>query len=202
EADGAKLKTFGLRRLAVNDFVAAAMQGRTVSQVLDGRRTFDLVVRLDDPFRENLEAVRRLVLESPSGPVKLEDVARIYAATGPHTINRDQLSRRVVVQCNVSGRGLVDVVEDIRRRLEPIEAALPPGYFLRYGGQFESQQSAARTMGLLAGASLAGMFLALYALFQSANLALQVLAAIPMAIIGGVLALAVTGQTLTVAAMV
>jgi CzcA family heavy metal efflux pump len=203
EVDGKRLKQFGLRRMAVNDFVETAMQGKVVSQVLDGQRTFDLVVRLDDRYREDLDAVKRLVLDTPGGgTVKLEDVARIYEAGGPNTINREQVRRRIVVQCNVSDRGLVDVVEEIKQRLSPIEQALPPGYFIQYSGQFESEQSASRTIAVLFLASLIGIFLVLFTMFHSVNLSLQVMAALPMAFIGAVAALVITKQTLTVAAMV
>jgi HME family heavy-metal exporter len=203
EADGYKLEQFGLRRNDINDFVETAMQGEIVSQVLDGQRTFDLLVRLDEEYREDIEALKRLVLETPSGgSVKLEDVARIYKAGGPNTVSREQVRRRIVVQCNVRDRGLVDVVEEIKQRLAPIEAKLPVGYFLEYSGQFESQQSASRTIALLFLASLVGIFLVLFTMFHSVNLSLQVMAALPMAFIGAVAALVVTQQTLTVAAMV
>ncbi len=203
EADGKKLKAFGLRRSDVNEFVETAMQGEVVSQVLDGQRTFDLMVRLGEEFREDLDALKRLQIELPGGgSVKLEDVARIYRAGGPNMINREQVRRRIVVQCNVSGRGLVDVVNDIRQRLKPIVAELPTGYFVEYSGQFESQQSASRTIVILFAASLVGMFLVLFKMFHSANLALQVMVALPMAFIGSVAALHITNQTLTVASMV
>jgi HME family heavy-metal exporter len=106
------------------------------------------------------------------------------------------------VQCNTAGRDLGSVVADIQQRLAPIQRALPTGYFIEYSGQFESQQSATRIIGLLSLVSLACMFLALYTLFNSVNLALQVLAALPMAAIGAVAALVITGQSLTVASMV
>ena len=202
EADGYKLEQFGLRRLDVNEFVETAMQGEIVSEVLDGQRTFDLLVRLDERYREDIDELKRLVIETPSGgSVKLEDVARIYKAGGPNTMNREQVRRRIVVQCNVRDRGLVDVVEEIDQATsQPIKAALPSGYFIEYGGQFESQQSASRTIAMLFVASLVGIFLVLYKMFHSANLSLQVMAAIPMAFIGAVAALVITGQTLTVAA--
>lgn len=203
EIDGAKLQQLGLRRLDVNEFIETAMQGEIVSEVLDGQRTFDLVVRLDEDYREDLDALKRLAIELPTGgTVKLEDVARIYQADGPNTINREQVRRRITIQCNVAGRGLVDVVNDIRTRLAPIEAKLPEGYFVQYGGQFESQQSASRTIAILFVVALVGIFLVLYKMFHSVNLALQVMAALPMAFIGAVAALAITGQTLTIAAMV
>ena len=203
EADGHKLEQFGLRRLDVNEFVETAMQGEIVSEVLDGQRTFDLFVRLDERYRENIDELKRLVIETPSGgSVKLEDVARIYKAGGPNTVNREQVRRRIVVQCNVRDRGLVDVVEEIIKSSQPIKAALPTGYFIEYGGQFESQQSASRPIAMLFAASLVGIFLVLYTMFHSAVLSLQVMAAMPMAFIGAVAALVITGQTLTVAAQV
>jgi len=198
-----KLELYGLQPDDVNELVETAMQGEVVSQVLTGQRTFDLLIRLDDPFREDLDALRRLPIETPDGgTVPLDAVAKVYRSSGPNTINREQVKRRIVIQCNVAGRGLVDTVADIRERLQPIEAALAPGYFIEYGGQFESQQSAARTIGVLFLMSLAGVFLVLYSMFRSANFSLQVMAAVPMAFIGAVAALVLTGQTLTVAAMV
>ena len=203
EADGYKLQQFGLRRLDVNEFIETAMQGEVVSEVLDGQRTFDLIVRLDEQYRENPDVVERLLIDTPSGAmVKLQDIARIYRAGGPNTINREQVRRRIILQCNVRDRGLVDVVNEIKQRLEPIKAGLPEGYFIEYGGQFESQQSASRTIGILFLASLIGIFLVLFKMFHSVNLSLQVMAALPMAFIGAVAALVITQQTLTVAAMV
>ena len=203
EADPRKLEQFGLTRLDVNEFVETAMQGEVVSEVLDGQRTFDLMLRLDERFREDRQALKRLVLQLPNGgTAKLEDVAEIYEAGGPNTVNREQVRRRIIVQCNVSGRGLVDVVGDIRQRLAPIEAELPQGYFTEYSGQFESQQSASRMIAILFGISLVAMFLVLYKMFGSANLSLQVMIALPMAFIGSVAALYLTNQTLTVASMV
>lgn len=203
EADGDKLRAFGLQRSDVNEFVETAMRGEVVSQVLDGQRTFDLMVRLGEEFREDLQALKRLQIDLPGGGgVKLEDIARIYKAGGPNTINREQVRRRIVVQCNVSGRGLVDVVGDIKQKLQPIVAELPPGYFVEYSGQFESQQSASRLIGILFSVSLVGMFLVLDKMFHSANLALQVMVALPTAFIGSVAAIYLTGQTLSVASMV
>ena len=203
EADGERLGHYGLQRMDVNEFIETAMQGDVVSQVLDGQRTFDLLVRMDEPYREDLEVLRRLAVELPEGgTTKLEDVARIYESGGPNTINREQARRRIVVQCNVRGRGLVDVVQDIKQRLQPIEVELPTGYFVEYGGQFESQQSASRMIAILFAISLVGMFFVLYTMFGSANLSLQVMVALPMAFIGSVAALYLTGQTLTVASMV
>ena len=203
EIDGYQLKQYGLTRADITEFVETAMNGQVVSEVLDGQRKFDLMVRLDEPYREDLETLRRLTIHLPNGgTTKLGSVAHIYRGGGPNTINREQVRRRIVLQCNVGDRGLVDVVEDIKQRLSPIEESLPDGYFIEYGGQFESQQSASQMITILFAISLVGMFLVLYTMFRSANLALQVMVALPMAFIGSVAALFLTGQTLTVAAMV
>lgn len=187
----------------VNEFIETAMNGRKVSEVLRGQRNFDLVLRLDEEFREDIEYLKRLRINLPGGGgVPLSAVADVVQATGPNTINRENVRRRIVVSCNTTGRDLASIVGDIQKRLAPIQASLPTGYFVEYSGQFESQQSATRMIGLLSLASLACMFLALYTLFRSVNLALQVLAALPMAAIGAVTALVVTGQSLTVASMV
>jgi HME family heavy-metal exporter len=203
QIDGEKLKTFGLAREDINEFVETAMNGEVVSEVLLGQRTFDLLVRLDEDFREDLEAVKRLSIDLPGGgTTMLESVANIYVAAGPNTINREDVRRRIIIQCNTADRGLVDVVRDIQARVKPIEASLPTGYFVSYEGQFESQQSASQVIVVLFALSLIGVFLVLYTMFRSANLSLQVMIALPMAFIGSVAALYLTGQTLTVAAMV
>lgn len=203
EIDPDQLVKYGLRSSDVNEFVETAMNGRVVSEILIGQRTFDLLVRFDEPFREDIQAVKRLAIDLPDGgSTTLGSLANIYRSSGPNTINREQVRRRIVIQANTSGRGLVDVVRDIKTRLEPIERSLPGGYFVEYGGQFESQQSASRVITILFGVSLLGMFLVLQTMFRSSNLALQVMVALPLAFIGSVAALYVTGQTLTVAAMV
>jgi HME family heavy-metal exporter len=198
-----ELARHGLTVADVNEFVETAMQGRTVSDVLQGQRSFDLVVRLDEPYREDIEYLKRLVINLPtSGGVPLESVAEFVESTGPNTINRENVRRRIIIQCNTAERDLGSIVADVEERLAPIRASLPPGYFIEVGGQFESQQAATRIIGLLSIVSIACMFLALYTLFGSVNLSLQVLSALPMAAIGAVAALIVTGQSLTVASLV
>ncbi|MBL8818961.1 MAG: efflux RND transporter permease subunit [Planctomyces sp.] len=198
-----KLALNGLTARQVNQFIETALNGVVVSEVLEGQRTFDLLVRFDNKNREDMEALRRLSIDLPEGgTVPLESVASIYEAGGPNTINRENVRRRIVLQCNVSERGVVDVVTDIQKKLDPIAASLPPGYFVEYGGQFQSQKEASRILGVLFVVSLVGVFLTLYAMFRSVNLSLQVMAALPMAFIGSVAALVLTGQTLTIAAMV
>ena len=203
EVNGQLLEQYGLRRKEVTEFVETAMNGIVVSEILDGQRKYDLLVRLDEKYREDLATLGRLQINLPEGGfVKLEDVATIRESSGPNQVKREKVRRRIVIQCNVSGRGLVDVVQDIKRKVRPIEDELPSGYTLEYGGQFESQQSASRVIGVLFGVALIGMLLVLYTMFKSFNLALQVMVALPMAFIGSVAALRITDQTLTIAAMV
>ncbi|MFT5327516.1 MAG: Cu/Ag efflux pump CusA, partial [Planctomycetaceae bacterium] len=203
ELDHDKLLLNGLTANDVNEFVETAMNGQVVSEILVGQRQFDLLVRLDEGYRENIDLLRRLTIELPEGgKVPLESVANIYESGGPNTVNRENVRRRIVLQCNVSERGVVDVVEEIQKAVAPVVASLDEGYFVEFGGQFESQQSATRVIGILFFVSMVGVFLVLFTMFRSINLSLQVMAALPMAFIGSVVALVVTGQTLTVASMV
>ncbi len=200
---GDDLAFHGLRRKTVADFVQTALKGEVVSQVLEGQRRFDLLMRLDEPFRSDYDGLRGLRLELPDrkNQVSLGDVADVGLGAGPNAIGRDNARRRIAVRCNVQGRDLGSVVADIRQRVRE-RVVLPEGYFVEYGGQFESQQRATRLIGILAVVALAGMFLVLYLLYPSARIVLQILNALPTAFIGGVLALWLSGQTLTVASMV
>ena len=203
ELDRDKLLLYGLTPVEVNEFIETAMNGQVVSEVLMGQRTFDLLIRMDEQYRENIQSLRRLTIDlDDGGKVPLDSVANIYESGGPNTINREKVRRRIILQCNVSERGVVDVVHDIQRRVQPVVESLPPGSFVEYSGQFESQQSATKVIGALFGVAMIGVFLVLFTMFRSVNLSLQVMAALPMAFIGSVAALVITGQTLTVAAMV
>jgi HME family heavy-metal exporter len=203
EMDRAQLKQLGLQINDVNQFLQTAMNGKVASEVLDGMRTFDLTVRLQENYREDINALQRLPIQLPEGgTVPLGNVAHIYESGGPNTVNRENVRRRVVIQCNVADRGVVDVVQDIKKIIAPIIATLPAGYYPTYEGQFQSQQSASRVIAILFAVSLVGVFLVLYTLFRTVNLALQVMAALPMAFIGSVAALVLTGQTVTIASMV
>ncbi|MCA8994469.1 MAG: efflux RND transporter permease subunit, partial [Planctomycetaceae bacterium] len=203
ELDRHKLLLHGVSPDEVNQFVQTAMNGDVISEVLDGQRTYDIVVRLDKAAREDVEALKRLSIDLPGGGrVPLSSLADIYESGGPNTVNRENVRRRIVIQCNVEQRGVVDVVRDIRMKVQPIVEELPSGYYLEYGGQFESQQSASQVIGYLFFAALVGVFLVLFSMFRSVNLSLQVMAALPMAFIGAVAALVLTGQALTIAAMV
>ena len=203
ELDRDQLLLHGISAVEVNDFIETAMNGVTVSEILQGQRTFDLVLRLEKHAREDIEGLRRLTIDLPGGgKVPLQSLAKIYEHRGPNSISRENVRRRIVVQCNVSDRGVVDVVQDIQQRLKALQATLPPGYYIEFAGQFESQQKASRLLGMLFLVAMLGVFLVLFTMFKSVNLSLQVMAALPMAFIGSVAALVLTHQTLTIAAMV
>jgi Cu/Ag efflux pump CusA len=194
----------GVSREFVAEFVGTALRGEVVSQVLDGQRRFDLVVKLQEPYRSDYESLKELRLDLPEGrgQIKLGDVAELPGgSTGPNQLMRENVRRRTVIRCNVLGRDLGGAVTDIQDRVRQ-RVRLPEGYSVDYGGQFESQRSATLLLGVLAGVSISAMFVVLLMLQPSVRIVLQILNAIPTAFIGGVLALVLTGQTLTVASLV
>ena len=201
EIDRDALMQYSIRPNDVMELVETAMNGKVVDQILEQQRTFDLLVRLDESFRTDESKLRRLTIGLPDGgSVPLEAVARIYESRGPNAINREQVRRRIVLQANVSGRGVVEVANDVKAKIAEVD--LPEGYFVQFGGQFESQASASLRLAKYSSAALVGMFLVLYTLFNNINFAMQVLIALPTAFVGAVAALYVTDQTLTVAATV
>jgi HME family heavy-metal exporter len=198
------LAFFGLSREYVADFVQTALKGEAVSQVLEGQRRFDLVVKLDEPFRSDPYNLRELRLDLPDGrgQIRLREVADFPdSASGPNVVNRENVRRQQMIRCNVTGRDLASAAAEIEQRVRS-RVAMPTGYFVEFGGQFEAQRSATLLIAVLAGVSVAGIFIVLMMLFPSARITFQILNAIPTAFIGGVLALVLTNQTLTVASMV
>lgn len=198
------LATYGLSREDVAEFVQTALQGDVVSQVLEGSRRFDLVVRLREEERTDYPSLRDLRLDLPDGrgQIKLEEVADFTnGTTGPNQLMRENVRRRIVVRCNTKDRDLGSVVADIESRITS-RIQMPEGYYVEYGGQFESQRSATLMIGAMAVVSFVGVFVVLLMLHSSVRIVLQILNAIPTAFIGGVAALVITDQTLTVASLV
>ena len=201
------LAFYGVDRAYVGAFVQAALNGEVVSQVVEGQRRFDLLIRLEEPFRADVANLGELRLDLPGDreQVRLKDLADITPPTGgdagANQVKRDNVRRRIVIRCNALGRDLKSVVADIRRNVAQ-DVPLPEGYFVEYGGQFESQEEATRLITVLAALSVVGMFFVLYMLFPSGRIVAQILIAVPTAFIGGVLALVISGQTLTVASLV
>jgi CzcA family heavy metal efflux pump len=179
-----------------------AFNGVVVGQVLEGQRTFEVLVRYDEASRINADAFRGALVDTPSGArVPVSAVAEVLETRGPNLINHDHLQRRVVVMANVAGRDLGSAVEEVRQRVAG-RVQLPVGTSVAYEGQFESQQSATRLIALLSLLSLGGMFLVLYAHFRSVRLVLQVMLNIPLALVGSVAAVWLTDRVLSVATLV
>ncbi|MCL4109003.1 UNVERIFIED_CONTAM: hypothetical protein GTU68_052641 [Idotea baltica] len=199
-----QLAYYGLSAAGVNEMIATALQGHTVSQVLDGQRVFDLVLRFDDEFRNDYLNLDRLPIELPGGGrVPLKEVATINPnAVGPNKIDREGARRRIVVRVNTkAGHDVGSAADAIQKRIDE-RVELPEGYFFELAGQFEAQQSASRTILLLSIVSMMGVFIVLYATFPSTTVVLQILIAIPAAFIGGVIALVISRQSLSVPSMV
>lgn len=191
----------GLAPGDVSALLETAYKGKIVSQVLDDDRYFQMMVWFDEESRRDPEVIGRTIIETPSGrKVALSEVADIVDTTGPNTINREHVRRRIVVFCNVEGRDLLGVVREIRERLKPLEGRLrelPGNYYLELGGQFEAEQSASFRLLVLGGVSVVGVFLLLCKCLESWRAALQVLVNIPLAAMGSVIALLIVNQPTT-----
>ncbi len=193
----------GLTRAYVAQIVQTALQGEVVSQVLEGQRRFDLLVRLEENYRADYANLGRLRIDLPNnrGQIELRELADVGEGAGPNSINHENARRRIVIRCNTQDRDLASAVAEIQQRVAR-EVTLPEGYFIEYGGQFESQQRATTLILMLAAVSVVGMFVVLMILYPSIRIVLQILNALPTAFIGGVLALVITHQSLTVASLV
>jgi HME family heavy-metal exporter len=200
----ADLAQYGVDVQYLADALETALYGHKVSQVIEGQRRFDLVVRLRDEQRTDYTNLASLKIDLPGGrgTVPLGALADIDEyGQGPNRVKRENGRRYLAVKCNAFGRDRGSVVADIEQRIRD-RVTLPAGYFIEYGGQFESQRRATLVIGALSVLSVVGMFLVLYFLYPSARIILQILNALPMAFVGGVAALWLTRQDLSVAALV
>ena len=185
-----------------NEFLAVNLAGEVVSQVCEAGRSFNLVVRADNRARKSIEEIRNLIIDTQDGrKVPLVDVADIESSAGPNTINRENVQRKIVISANTSGRDLGSVVSDIKQRVSE-EVQLPEGYRIEYGGQFESQESASRVLGLTCIIAIVIIFLLLYMQFRNAKEAGVILLNLPLALIGGVFALLCTTGEVSIPAII
>jgi HME family heavy-metal exporter len=200
QVDHARAALYGVTPAAVTQALEAQSNGRRVSQIVDGVRRFDVVMRLSDQDRSTT-GLRDLLVPTPTGVVPLNALAEVVETDGPNQIQREGTQRRIVVYGNGDGRrDMAAVASDIRRLLA--EEALPQGYTTSLEGTFQAQEEAAWRIGLLSLVSLAAIFLVLYSRYQSIVLALIIMGGIPLALIGSVLALSIAGQPLSVASMI
>ena len=189
---------YGLAPGDVADLLETAYKGRVVSQVLDEDRYFGMVVWYDEASRSDPDVIAQTIIDTPSGRrVSLAEVVDVLDTTGPNTLNREHVQRRIVAFCNVQGRDLTSVVADIRNMTQPIEERLrklPGDYHIEYGGQFEAQRDANFRLLILGSLSVVGVFLLLYKCLESWRAALQVLVNIPLAAMGSILTLLIVNQ--------
>jgi copper/silver efflux system protein len=201
-ADRSALGRYGMTVGQLAEAIDIAFNGERVSQVLEEGRSFDLVVRFPEELRANAEAISGVMFDTPTGQkVPLSQLAQITVDRGPNTISREDVQRKIVVQANVAGRDLGSTVADIQAAVGE-RVTLPAGYHLIYGGQFESQEEATRTLGMLSVISIAAIFLILFAEFRSGRTAALVMANLPLALIGGVIAVLLTGRVVSIASLV
>jgi CzcA family heavy metal efflux pump len=193
---------FGLTTGEVAEAVEHAFAGATVGTMLEGQRTVELVARLEDGARADLETLESTPIDTPTGTrIPLKMLATLSRDTSPNTISREGVQRKMVVQANVAGRNLSTVVEDLKTRLAA-EVPMPEGYSVVYGGQFESAEEAARTITLLSVGVVVGIFLLLVVAFGSVRNALLTLINLPLALIGGVVAVALGSGVVSIASLV
>ena len=192
------LARYGIPVAQVMDLVADGIGGVGAGQVINGNERYDIYVRLAKPYRDDVEAIRSLILQAPNGAwVKLGDVAGVAIESGPPQIRRDDVQRRVVIQANVEGRDMGGLVAELQQRIDR-DIDMPPGYTVVFGGQFENQQRAQARLMIVVPLSLGLIFLLLYFAFNSVGQAALIMINVPLALIGGIVALYISGQYLSV----
>lgn len=196
------LARYGITLPQFAEYVNAAVGGEVVSQVQDGAKTFDLTVRVADNDLQSIDHIKSLLIDTNDGRlVPLADMAEIVSTAGPNTISRENAQRKLVVSANADGRDMRSVVNDMRSAIDK-EVKLPEGYHIEYGGQFESEASASRMLLGLSVVSVIVILLLLFLQFRSWHQAVIVLLNLPLALIGGVLALVFTGGVVSIPAII
>lgn len=191
---------YGVNINQLGETLETLFSGKVITQVLEGSKRFDLVIRLPEKDRNDLDKISNALIDSPAGKIPLRFVADIIENKGPNLINRDNSQRRIVVMANTKDRDLGSIAQEVQEKIQQMK--LPPGYHIKFEGQFESQQHATRLIGILSLLAMSGIFALLYSYFRSVPLSLIIMANIPMALIGSVLAIWFTNQTLSVASLV
>lgn len=192
---------YGVTMPEFSDMVSVLLAGEPVSQVYEGRRVFDLTLKVGDDSRATAEDIRRLIVDAGDAKVPLGQIADVVSSVGPNTINRENVERKVVVSANVAGRDLRGVVTDMRRIIEE-QIELPEDYHIQYGGQFENEENASRTILIASVFAIMVIFMLLYNQFRSLVQSAVILVNLPLALIGGVLVLWLTGSELSIPALI
>ena len=201
-ANRGMLASYGITLERFNEFVDIAFAGEKLSDIYEGQRSFDLVLRLNKDYTESIEGIRSALIDTYDGKkVPLEQVADIVSVSGPSSISRENVQRKIVISANVAGRDLRGVVGDIRKNIEA-DVVLPEGYRVEYGGQFESEAKASRTLMLTSIFAILIIFLLLFQEFRNFKLAGIILLNLPLALIGGVFAIYFTSGVLSIPAII
>ena len=196
------LAKYGISLPEFSEFVNVCLAGEAVSQVYEKGMSFDLTVRVKDNLRDEMEKIRNLMIDTGDGQkIPLNYVAEIRSAMGPNTISRENVKRKIVISANVADRDLRSVVNDIQAQVDA-QIKLPEGYHIEYGGQFESEQAASRTLALTSFMSIVVIFLLLYHEFRSVKESAIILINLPLALIGGVFALLITTGEVSIPAII
>ena len=196
------LAKYGISLPEFSEFVNVCLAGEAVSQVYEKGKSFDLTVRVKDNLRDEMEKIRNLMIDTGDGQkIPLNYVAEIRSAMGPNTISRENVKRKIVISANVADRDLRSVVNDIQAQVDA-QIKLPEGYHIKYGGQFESEQAASRTLALTSFMSIVVIFLLLYHEFRSVKESAIILINLPLALIGGVFALLITTGEVSIPAII
>lgn len=195
------LARFGIPINEFAHYINVTLAGEVVSQVYEQGLPYDVTVRLDEDHRNSMEKISNLMIDSNVGKIPLSYVADIVSATGPNTINRENVSRRIIISANVQDRDLRGAVNDIQEKIEE-EIILPENYYITYGGQFESEAEASRTLALTSIGALVIIFMLLYQEFRNINQSLIILLNMPLAMIGGILILRLTSGELNIPAII
>ncbi|MDR2497398.1 MAG: CusA/CzcA family heavy metal efflux RND transporter [Tannerellaceae bacterium] len=192
---------YGVSTADLADIINIMLAGRRVSQVYEGNRVFDLTLKADNDSRSTADLIRNLTVDAGGSKIPLSHIADLKISSGPNVINRENVSRKIVISANVAGRDLRGVVRDIRRQVESA-VSLPEGYRLEYGGQFESEQAASRTLFAASALSVLMIFLLLYAQFRNTRQSVLVLLNLPLALIGGIFSLFLSGGVVSIPAII
>ncbi len=196
------LARYGIPMNTFSDYVETAIAGKKVSEVYENNLNFPLVLRYDAPYRDNIDAIRNAYIDTYEGEkIPLRFVADVVSFSGPNTINRENVQRKLVISANVSGRDVGSVVDEVRSIIEH-EVKVPENYYIKYGGQFESARRATRMLLVTSILAIIIIYVILYQEFKSASLAGLVLINLPLAVIGGVLAVWLTSDMLSIPAII
>jgi CzcA family heavy metal efflux pump len=196
------LQRYGIQAGKVAQDLEIFYNGKITGQVLDGQKTFDILLRTTDDERSNIENIRNTMIDTPEGNlIPLHQIASIEYTSAINSVWHENTQRRIVISCNVQDRDLGSTVKEIQEKIKA-DIQLPQGYFIEFGGQFESQQTASRLILFLSLFSVGGIFLVLYSHFKSSRIVLQIMLNIPLALIGSVAAVMLTGGTFSIATLV